>query len=105
MDMEGILLWVGLLFITVVIAIVSRRMKRQIEEAGIETAGVVSRIEDVGGADDVTLHCYVKFHTATGEKIESLLFNSRSDLAPGVQVRIKVPSEIQDECSVDMSEK
>ena len=89
MDTKGLLLWACFVLIAAVIMIVSRRMKKQIEENGIEADGVVSRIEDVGGSDEVTLQCYVKYRTEDGEEVEGLLSNPRADLAVGQQVRIK----------------
>ena len=37
MDSKGIIMWVGLIIACAVIYFVSRRMKKQIEEEGIET--------------------------------------------------------------------
>ena len=45
-DTKGILLWAGLLILCGIIFFLSRRMKKQIEENGIETNGVISRITD-----------------------------------------------------------
>ncbi len=88
-DTKGILLWALLLVICAIIFFISRRMKKQIEENGIETSGVISRIEDVGGADDIILHCYARYRTVDGEEVEGLLSNPGSDLEVGQQVRIK----------------
>lgn len=68
---------------------VSNRMKKQIEENGIETTGVISRIEDVGAPDEITLHYYARYRTEDGEEVEGILSNPRSDLEVGQQVRIK----------------
>ena len=89
MDTKGILLWAGLLAVCAAICLGSRRMKKQIEENGIEADGVISRIEDVGGPDDVTLHCYARYRTEDGAEVEGLLSNPRSDLAVGQPVRLK----------------
>ena len=89
MDMKGILLWAGFAVIAAVIIIVSHGMKKQIEENGIETGGVISRIEETGEPDEVTLHYYVRYRTEDGEEVEGLLSNPRSDLAVGQHVRIK----------------
>lgn len=88
MDTRGILLWGVLALIVAIFLILSHRMKKQIEENGIETFGVVSRIEDVGGPDEITLHYYVTYRTEDGET-EGLLSNPRRDLAVGERVRIK----------------
>ena len=92
MDTKGILLWVGLFVVCAGIYLISRRMKKQIEENGIEADGVISRIEDVGG-DDVTLHYYARYRTEDGTEVEGLLSNPRSDLAVGQPVRLKYHSK------------
>ncbi len=89
MDTKGLLLWAGLLVVCAAIWLVSRRMKKQIEENGIETDGVISRITDVGGPDEVDLQYYARYRTADGEEVEGLLSNPRSDLEVGQQVRLK----------------
>ncbi len=89
MDTKGILLWAGLIVICAIIFYVSRRMKNQIEENGIETTGVISRIEDAGGSDDIILHYYARYRTEDGEEVEGLLSNPRSNLEVGQQVRLK----------------
>ena len=89
MDTKGILLWAGVLVIIAVVFFLSRRMKKQIEENGIETTGVISRITDVGGAEEIDLRYYVRYRTEDGEEIEGLLSNPTSDLTEGRQVRLK----------------
>ena len=89
MDTKGILLWAGLLLIFAVVFFLSRRMKKQIEENGIETTGVISRITDVGGADEINLQYYARYRTAEGEEIEGLLSNPSRDLEEGQPVRLK----------------
>ena len=95
MDTKGILLWVGLAAVCGVIFPVSRRMKKQIEENGIETTGVISRITDEGGADEIDLRYYARYRTADGEEVEGLLSNPGSDLEAGQQVRIKYHPKYQ----------
>ena len=89
METKGILLWAGILVIFAVVFILSRRMKKQIEENGIETTGMISRITDVGGSDEITLQYYARYRTEDGEEVEGLLSNPRSDLEEGQQVRLK----------------
>ena len=89
MDTKGILLWAGLLVVCAAIWLISRRMKKQTEENGIETDGVISRITDVGGPDEVDLQYYASYRTEDGETLEGLLSNPRSDLAEGQRVRLK----------------
>lgn len=64
-------------------------MKKQIEENGIETNGVISRITDEGGLDEINLQYYARYRTDTGEEVEGLLSNPRSNLEVGQQVRLK----------------
>ena len=95
MDTKGILLWAGLAVICAVVFLLSRRMKKQIEENGIETTGVISRIADEGGADEIDLRYYARYRTEDGEEVEGVLSNPRSDLAVGQQVRIKYHPKYQ----------
>ena len=88
-DTKGILLWVGFAVICAVIVFLSRRMKKQIEENGIETTGVISRITDEGGPGEIDLRYYARYRTEDGEEVEGLLSNPRSDLEVGQQVRVK----------------
>ncbi len=89
MDEKGIILWVGFAVICAVVVFISHRMKKQIEENGIETTGVISRIEDVGASDEISLQYYARYHTEDGEEVEGVLLNPRSDLEVGQQVRLK----------------
>ena len=89
MDIKGLILWVGFAVICAVIYLVSRRMKNQIEENGIETTGVISRIEDVGGSDEIALHYYARYRIEDGEEVEGVLSNPRPGLEVGRQVRLK----------------
>ena len=88
MDTKGIVLWAGFLVICAVVFILSQRMKKQIEDQGIETGGVISRIEDVG-AEDIDLRYYARYRTQDGEEVEGLLSNPNTGLEVGQQVRIK----------------
>lgn len=89
MDLKGILLWTGLLVVCAVIWFFSHRTKRQIEENGIETEGVISRITDTGDTDEISLSYYARYRTKDGEEVEGLLSNPRSDLEVGQRVRLK----------------
>ena len=88
-DTKGILLWAGLLILCGIIFFLSRRMKKQIEENGIETNGVISRITDEGGSDEINLQYYARYRTENGEEVEGLLSNPRSNLEVDQQVRLK----------------
>ena len=58
-------------------------------EYRIETDAVISRIEEVGAADEIDLRYYARYRTQDGEEIEGVLSNPRSDLEVGQQVRLK----------------
>lgn len=89
MDTKGVLLWTVFALICTAIYLYSYRMKKQIEEDGIKTAGVISHIEDGGQPDEIDLHYYVSFRTEDGEEIEGIISNPRSDLDVGQTVQIK----------------
>ena len=89
MDTKWILLWAGFLVICALIYLTSKRMKKQIEENGIETTGVISRIVDTGDTTEISLCYYVRYRTKDGEEVEGVLSNPTSDLTEGQQVRIK----------------
>ena len=89
METKGILLWAGLILICAVIFFFSQRIKKQIEEHGIETEGVISRIEDEGEPGETNFHYYAKYRTEDGEEVEGTLSNPAPDLAVGQRVRLK----------------
>jgi hypothetical protein len=80
MDAKGIIIWAVFIVICAVIYFISRKMKKQIEENGIETNGVISRITDEGGSDEINLQYYARYRTENGEEVEGLLSNPRSNL-------------------------
>ena len=88
-DTKGLIIWILLGVAAAAAVFFSRRIKKQIEEGGIETDGVVSRITDVGGADSIDLRCYVRYTTQEGEEIEGLISNPSRGLEEGQRVRIK----------------
>ena len=88
MDVKGLLMWGVFLLIVVAGMIISRRMKKQVEEKGIETTGVISRITDSGTQEEIDLQYYVRYRTADGEEVEGILSNPSSDLQEGQEVRL-----------------
>ena len=89
MDTKGMLLWTGFALICGLIYLFSCRMKNQIDKEGIETDGVISRIEDAGQQDEIDLQYYVKYRTEEGEEIEGIISNPGSDLEIGQTAHIK----------------
>ena len=87
--MKGILLWVDFLAIVAAIYFFTRRIKKQIEENGIETTGVISAIRDEGGPDEIELRYYARYRTEDGEEIEGIISNPSSSLEVGQRVRLK----------------
>ena len=87
--MKGILIWIGFLAIVAVIYFFSRKIKKETEENGIETTGVISDIRDEGGPDEIEMRYYVTYRTEDGTEIEGLISNPSASLAVGQQVRLK----------------
>lgn len=93
MDAKGIIIWGVFIVICAIICFISRNMKKQIEENGIETTGVISRIEDEGGTEDITFNYYAKYRTEDGEEIEGIISNPTAGLKEGQHVRLKYHPE------------
>ena len=72
-----------------VVLLLSFRRKKQIEKDGIETGGVISRIVDEGGEDEISLRYYARYRTGDGEEVEGIVLNPSSGLTEGQRVRIK----------------
>ena len=88
-DMKGIIIWAVFIAVCAAIILVSRRIKKQIDENGIQTTGVVTRIVDEGGAEDIDIRHYVRYRTQEGEEVEGILSNPTRDLVVGQQVILK----------------
>ena len=86
---KGILLWVGFLALFAIGFILSKVIKKQTDEEGIETTGVISRITDEGNAEEIDIHVYARYETNDGKEVEGILMNAPSDLRPGQKVLIK----------------
>lgn len=86
---KGIIAWMVFLAVIAAGILVSRRIKSEINENGIETDAIVSRITDDGTPEDIDINVYVRYRTENGEEIEGILSNPRAGLEEGQQVRIK----------------
>ena len=86
---RGIILWAVFLTVFAAGTLVSRRLKRQIEEDGIETEGVITRVVDNGQPDEIDLHVYVRYRTLEGEELQGILTNPSPGLEPGQPVHVK----------------
>ena len=89
MDTKGIIIWAVFIVVCGAIILFSRKIRRETEEEGIETTGVISRIVDEGGMDAVDFRYYVIYRTEDGEEVEGIISNPASGLMEGQQVRIK----------------
>ena len=86
---KGIIMWAVFLIVIAAGMLVSRRIKKEIIEEGIEADAVVTRIVDDGSVDDIDINVYVSYLTEDGTEVEGILSNPRSDLQEGQQVHIK----------------
>lgn len=89
MDVKSYVAWAIFAAVCAVIWIISKRMKREIDENGIETVGVISKIVDSFEPEDVSQDYYAVYRTEDGEEIEGVLSNPTPDLVVGQQVRLK----------------
>ncbi len=86
---KGIIMWIVLLAVIAAGMLISRKIKKDIEENGIEADAVVSRIVDEGSVGDIDINVYVRYRIEDGREVEGILSNPRADLEEGQQVRIK----------------
>jgi urease gamma subunit len=86
---RGIIMWAAFLILIVAGMLVSRKMKKGINENGIETDAVISRISEDMSQDLSDFIVYAKYRTEDGEEVEGVISNPRTDLEEGQQVRIK----------------
>ena len=93
MDAKGIIVWAVFIAMCAAIWLISRKMKKQIDENRLETTGVISRIEDEGGTEDITFNYYAKYRTEDGEEIEGIISNPTAGLEEGQCVRLKYHPE------------
>ena len=93
---KGIIMWIIFLVVIAGIMLVSHRIKKGINENGIETDAVVSRITDNGTQEDIDINVYVRYRTEDGEEIEGVLSNPRANMEEGQPVRIKYHPKFKD---------
>lgn len=86
---KGMILWAVFLAVLAAGFIASKMIRKKIEEEGIETIGVISRIADEGNAEEIDIHVYARYETKDGKEIEGILMNAPLDLRPGQKVLIK----------------
>jgi hypothetical protein len=86
---KGIIMWMVFLAVIAAGMLISHRIKSEINENGIETDAVVSRVIDDGTPEEIDIDVYVRYRTENGEEIEGILQNPRADMAEGQPVRIK----------------
>ena len=88
-------MWAVFLAVFIAGVLISRRIKKEIREDGIETDAVVSRIVDDGAETETDFNVYVRYRTKEGEEVEGILSNPRNDLKEGQKVRIKVHPKLK----------
>ena len=69
---KGIIMWMVFLAVIAVGTLISHRIKNGIDENGIETDAVVSRIIDDGSPDEIDIDVYVRYRTESGDEIEGV---------------------------------
>lgn len=89
MPARDYIIWAVFAAVCLAIFLISKKMNKQIEEDGIETTGVISRIEDTSGDRDISLCYYARYRTDDGEEVEGVITNPTADLMEGQQVRLK----------------
>lgn len=86
---KGLIMWAVFLIVIVAGMLVSRKLKKSINENGIETDAVVSRVSEDMSQDLSDFTVYVKYRIENGEEVEGIISNPRADLEEGQRVRIK----------------
>ena len=86
---KGIIMWAVFLAVIAAGTLISRRIKKEIEENGIETDATVSRTVDDGTQTDIDINVYMSFIAEDGSEVEAVLSNPRNELEEGQRVRIK----------------
>ena len=82
-------MWMVFLAVIAAGMLISHRIKSEINENGIETDAVVSRIIDDGTPEEIDIDVYVRYRTENGEEVEGILSNPRANMEEGQTVRIK----------------
>ena len=90
-NVKGIIIWAVFLAICAAIVILSRRIRKQIDENGVEAVGEVSRVSESFDSDTgaVETSVYARYRTEDGKETEGLLLNAPDNLQPGQRVRVK----------------
>ena len=86
---KGIIMWMVFLAVIAAGMLIIHRIKSEINENGIETDAVVSRIIDDGTPEEIDIDVYVRYRTENGEEVEGILSNPRANMEEGQMVRIK----------------
>ena len=89
MDMKGILIWAVFILVCAAIILISRRIRKKINEEGIETDAVITRIVDASTDETYSYEVYVRYINSDGQETEALLLNDTAELCTGQRVRIK----------------
>ena len=87
----GMLLWIFLIASGFFFFFYKRIMQKRIAEEGIQTEGVISRIEEDLDIDSYNndYFWYAEYYDETGTKQEAMLYNPDTELEVGDKVIIK----------------
>ncbi len=90
-NIKGFIVWAIFLTVCAAMMILSRLIRKKIDQNGVEAIGVVSRVEESFDIDDggSSISVHVRYRTEDGEEIEGLLLDAPSNLQPGQRVRVK----------------
>ena len=90
-NMKGIIIWAVFLSVCAALLIWGRRLRKQIDENGIEADATVSRI-DVSFDSETharEVSFYARYRTQDGKEIEGLLLDPPDNLQEGQRIRVK----------------
>ena len=89
-NLKGLIICAAFLAICAALFIVAHRMRKRIDEDGIEASGVISRVDQYSTRNSgVKIRVYARYRTEDGEEMEGLLLDAPSSLQPGQRVRLK----------------
>ena len=89
-NLKGVIICAVFFAICAALLIVAHRMRKRIDEEGIEASGVISRVDESFDSDTgVEISVYARYRTEDGKEIEGLLLDAPSNLQEGQRVRLK----------------
>ena len=89
MELKGIIIWAVFLAVVIAGILYSRRLRKRIDEQGIEAIGEISRVSVDSSEDGFTQNLYVRYRDQDGREQEAMLLNVDYDIIVGTRVRIR----------------